>query len=139
RTAHLDALRGTLVEEFVGHTQETDLGVPVRRDDWWYIVRTTAGNDYPMFTRIADAGTLPQVEPGVMLEGEQVLLDAQAEAAGREFYSPGGLPPPPDPTLYASAREPAGDGGCRRWTPRAMSGSRCGSPISPPGRSSTRR
>ena len=109
RTAHLDALRGTLVEEFVGHTQETDLSVPVRRDDWWYIVRTTAGNDYPMFTRIADAGTLPQVEPGVMLEGEQVLLDAQAEAAGREFYSLGGLAPSPDHTLYASAVDTAGD------------------------------
>ena len=32
RTAHLEQLRGTLVEEFVGHTQETDLGVPVRRE-----------------------------------------------------------------------------------------------------------
>lgn len=35
RTAHLGALRQRLVEEFVGHTQETDLSVPVRRGDWW--------------------------------------------------------------------------------------------------------
>ena len=34
RTAHLEGLRSTLVDEFVGHTQETDLSVPVRRGDW---------------------------------------------------------------------------------------------------------
>ena len=109
RTAHLDRLRGTLVEEFVGHTQETDLSVPVRRGDWWYITRTTAGHDYPRFTRVADAGARPEVEPGVMLEGEQLLLDAQAEAAGHEFYSLGGLVPSPDHTLLAVAVDTAGD------------------------------
>ncbi|MGP9538232.1 S9 family peptidase [Brachybacterium sp. AOP43-C2-M15] len=109
RTAHLEPLRRTLVGEFVGHTQETDLSVPVRRDHWWYITRTTAGDDYPRFTRVADAGALPLVEPGVMLEGEQVLLDAQAEAADSEFYSLGGLVPSPDHTLHASAVDTAGD------------------------------
>ncbi|MFC7376093.1 S9 family peptidase [Brachybacterium sp. GCM10030268] len=109
RTAHLAGLRGALVGEFVGHTQETDLSVPVRRDHWWYITRTTAGNDYPAFTRVADTGSMPQVEPGTMLEGEQVLLDAQAEAAGAEFYSLGGLAPSPDHTLLAYAVDTAGD------------------------------
>ena len=117
RTAHLDALRRTLVDEFVGHTQETDLSVPVRRGDWWYITRTTAGDDYPRFTRVADAGAMPQVEAGVMLEGEQVLLDAQAEAAGHEFYSLGGLLPSPDHTLFASAVDTAGD---ERFTLRVV-------------------
>ncbi|ATG50249.1 oligopeptidase B [Brachybacterium vulturis] len=117
RTAHLEQLRATLVREFVGHTQETDLSVPVRRDHWWYITRTTAGDDYPKFTRVADTGTMPQVEPGVMLEGEQVLLDAQAEAAGAEFYSLGGLAPSPDHTLFASAVDTAGD---ERFTLRIM-------------------
>jgi len=117
RTAHLDALRQTLVDEFVGHTQETDLSVPVRRGDWWYITRTTAGDDYPRFTRVADTGAMPQVEAGVMLEGEQVLLDAQAEAAGHEFYSLGGLLPSPDHTLFASAVDTAGD---ERFTLRVV-------------------
>ena len=117
RTAHLDDLRAALVEEFVGHTQETDLSVPVRRGDWWYITRTTAGDDYPRFTRVADAGALPLVEPGVMLEGEQVLLDAQAEAAGHEFYSLGGLVPSPDHTLLAYAVDTAGD---ERFTLRVV-------------------
>ncbi|MGY5765768.1 S9 family peptidase [Brachybacterium sp. DNPG3] len=116
RTAHLEELRGTLVEEFIGHTQETDLSVPVRRDDWWYITRTTAGNDYPAFTRVAERDDLPRgeggtplIEPGVLLDGEEVLLDAQAEAAGHEFYSLGGLVPSPDHTLLAYAVDTAGD------------------------------
>ena len=117
RTAHLGALRQRLVEEFVGHTQETDLSVPVRRGDWWYITRTTAGDDYPRFTRVADAGAMPQVEPGVMLAGEQVLLDAQAEAAGHEFYSLGGLTLSPDHTLLAYAVDTAGD---ERFTLRVL-------------------
>lgn len=117
RTAHLGALRERLVEEFVGHTQETDLSVPVRRGDWWYITRTTAGDDYPRFTRVADAGLMPQVEPGVMLAGEQVLLDAQAEAAGHEFYSLGGLTLSPDHNLLAYAVDTAGD---ERFTLRVV-------------------
>ena len=117
RTAHLGALRERLVEEFVGHTQETDLSVPVRRGDWWYITRTTAGDDYPRFTRVADAGAMPQVEPGVMLAGEQVLLDAQAEAAGHEFYSLGGLTLSPDHNLLAYAVDTAGD---ERFTLRVL-------------------
>ena len=117
RTAHLGALRQRLVEEFVGHTQETDLSVPVRRGDWWYITRTTAGDDYPRFTRVADAGAMPQVEPGVMLAGEQVLLDAQAEAAGHEFYSLGGLTLSPDHNLLAYAVDTAGD---ERFTLRVL-------------------
>ena len=117
RTAHLGALRQRLVEEFVGHTQETDLSVPVRRGDWWYITRTTAGDDYPRFTRVADAGAMPQVEPGVMLAGEQVLLDAQAEAAGHEFYSIGGLTLSPDHNLLAYAVDTAGD---ERFTLRVL-------------------
>ena len=117
RNAHLGALRQRLVEEFVGHTQETDLSVPVRRGDWWYITRTTAGDDYPRFTRVADAGAMPQVEPGVMLAGEQVLLDAQAEAAGHEFYSLGGLTLSPDHNLLAYAVDTAGD---ERFTLRVL-------------------
>ncbi|GAA1487081.1 S9 family peptidase [Brachybacterium fresconis] len=109
RTAHLADLRARLVAEFIGHTQETDLSVPVRRDDWWYITRTTAGNDYPAFTRVRDGGALPEVVPGELLEGEQVLLDAQAEAAGSEFYSLGALAPSPDHDLLAFAVDTTGD------------------------------
>ncbi len=109
RTAHLADLRSRLVDEFVGHTQETDLSVPVRRDGWWYITRTTEGHDYPVFTRVRDEGSMPEVVPGTLLEGEEILLDAQAEAAGHEFYSLGGFRPSPDQDLLAYAVDVAGD------------------------------
>ncbi|MCS6711553.1 S9 family peptidase [Brachybacterium sp. EF45031] len=110
RTAHLDGLRHTLVQEFVGHTQETDLTVPVRRGDWWYLVRTTQGHDYPRWTRVpATDDTPPTVTPGDMLDGEQVILDAQAAAEGHAFYQVGGLRISPRADLMAHAVDVAGD------------------------------
>src|SRR5699024_432598 len=79
RTAHRFVLRIAMVEESVGHTLDTVLSVPGRRDVWWYISRTTAGHDYPAFTRVAEhpdlprgVGGVPAIEPGVLLEGVQV-------------------------------------------------------------------
>lgn len=110
RTAHLEPLRRTLVAEFVGHTQETDLSVPVRRGDWWHLTRTTAGHDYPTYTRVpANGEDLPQVEPGVILPGEQILLDAQAEAEGKEFFELGGMAHSPRQDLLAYAVDTSGD------------------------------
>ncbi len=115
RTAHLTDLRGQLVEEFKSHTQETDLSVPVRRGDWWYIVRTTEGHDYPAYTRVKDSDTLPRtsggvpdIQPGTLLDGEEVLLDAQAEAEGKEFYSLGDFRPSPRHDLLAFAEDVTG-------------------------------
>lgn len=109
RTAHLAGLRSTLVEEFREHTLETDLSVPVRRGPWWYLTRTTEGDDYPRYTRVPDAGALPDVLPGVPLEGEQTVLDAQALGAGREFFSLGGLRPSPRQDLLAHSADTTGD------------------------------
>ena len=116
RTAHLEELRSTLVGEFVGHTQETDLSVPVRRGDWWYITRTTEGHDYPAFTRVAHheglplgPGGVPVIEPGTLLEGEQILLDAQQAAEGTEYFQLGGLLHSPRHDLLAHAVDTAGD------------------------------
>jgi oligopeptidase B len=116
RTAHLAGLREELVGEFVGHTQETDLSVPARRGDWWYLTRTTEGQDYPRHTRVAEgpdlprgAGGVPAVDPGVMLPGEQVVLDAQALAEGQEFFSLGGMRPSPSQHLLAYSTDVRGD------------------------------
>ncbi|MDO5663112.1 MAG: S9 family peptidase [Brachybacterium sp.] len=109
RTAHLGDLRGELVGEFVGHTQETDLSVPVLDGPWWYITRTTEGDDYPKITRVADAGALPEVTPGQLLDGEEVLLDAQAMAEGEDFFALGGFQTSADHELLAYAVDVAGD------------------------------
>jgi oligopeptidase B len=88
----------------------------VRRGDWWYITRTTEGDDYPRYTRVRESedlprgvGGVPAIEPGVLIEGEDVVLDAQALAAGQEFFSLGGFLPSPDHDLLAYATDVAGD------------------------------
>ncbi len=94
-TRHLDPLARTIAEEIRSHTQETDSSLPYRMGDFWYITRTREGDDYPRFTRLPAAGehasAIPDVTEDELLEGEAVILDAQAMAKGEEFFSLGGL------------------------------------------------
>ena len=47
------ALEAELYSEMKGRIQETDLSVPVRRDDWLYYTRTEEGKQYPILCRRA--------------------------------------------------------------------------------------
>ncbi len=93
RTAHLAVLRDQIFDEIKGRTLETDLTVPVRRGDWWYYGRTEEGRQYGIQCRAplaaADDWTPPELNPGVAVTGEQVLLDGNVEAEGHEFFSLG--------------------------------------------------
>src|SRR5699024_9555213 len=82
-TADQDALRTAIFGEIKAHTVETDLSVPARRDGWWYFSRTEEGQQYARHCRVkaTDTGdrladwTPPVIEPGVPVQGEQVILD----------------------------------------------------------------
>jgi len=116
-TADQEPLREAIFQEIKGRTLETDLSVPGRKDGWWYFTRTAEGKDYPVFCRVAaaDSGdpladwTPPVVEADVVLEGEQILLDGNAEAEGQPFFSMGGTAVTRDGHLYAYAVDNAGD------------------------------
>lgn len=116
-TADQEALREAIYAEIKAHTVETDQSVPVRRDGWWYFARTEEGKQYAVQCRVPaqDTGdrladwTPPAIEPGVRLDGEQVLLDGNAEAEGKPFFSLGGMHVSPDGTLLAYAVDNAGD------------------------------
>lgn len=95
---HADAWfrpHGALIEEIYGEiksrTQETDVGVPSRRGPWWYVTRTEEGQAYPIYCRGRTAETAT----------EQVLLDGNAEAAGRDYLSLGALAASADQRLLA--------------------------------------
>ena len=113
RTAHLVALRATIVEEIRSRTQETDLSLPTRRGDWWYYSRTVEGQQYAIRCRCAvddpDDWTPPTLEPGVDVPGEQVLLDSNAEAEGHEFYSLGAFSISDDERYLAWSVDTVGD------------------------------
>nr|WP_274637547.1 S9 family peptidase [Microbacterium bovistercoris] len=113
RTAHLAPLRERIFDEIKGRTQETDLSVPTRRGDWWYYGRTVEGQQYGIQCRAPlaspDDWTPPQLSPEVTVPGEQVLLDANVEADGHEFFSLGSFEVSDDGTLMLYGVDVAGD------------------------------
>ncbi|UKA58041.1 S9 family peptidase [Arthrobacter sp. FW306-2-2C-D06B] len=116
-TAHQEPLREAIFQEIKGRTQETDLSVPSRKDGWWYYTRSVEGKEYGIQCRVraANSGnpvadwTPPAVEPGVELPGEEVLLDGNAEAEGKPFFSIGGTAVTLDGNLYAYAVDNSGE------------------------------
>jgi len=112
-TAHLKELRTAIFDEIKSRTLETDLSVPMRHGSWWYYSRTLEGKQYALHCRcpIADDTdwTPPTLEPGVDVEGEQVLLDGNAEAEGHDFFSLGTFDTSVDGDLLAYATDTVGD------------------------------
>jgi oligopeptidase B len=113
RTAHLEGLRERIFQEIKGRTLETDLSVPVRRGDWWYYGRTIEGRQYGIQCRAPlsapDDWTPPSLSPDVEVPGEQILLDANVEAEGHEFFSLGSFEVSEDGTLMLYGVDVEGD------------------------------
>ncbi|WP_105566880.1 S9 family peptidase [Microbacterium halophytorum] len=111
--AHLEPLRERVFGEIKGRVKESDLSVPSRRGDWWYYGRTVKGQQYGIQCRapIADADdwTPPVLDADVAVPGEQVLLDANAEAEGKDFFSLGSFDISVDGTRMLWAVDEAGD------------------------------
>ncbi len=112
-TAHLAGLRETIFEEIKSRTLETDMSVPVRHDRWWYYSRTVEGSQYAIRCRAPiddpDDWEPPTVEPGTPVPGEQVLLDANAEAEGHDYFSLGAFSVSDDGDLLAWSADTDGD------------------------------
>ena len=66
-----------LFAEIKSRVQETDLWVPVRKDDWWYVTRTEEGSSYPIHCRGRDSTTATS----------DVTIDENLEARGHEYFS----------------------------------------------------
>ncbi|MDD7961730.1 S9 family peptidase [Microbacterium sp. NE1TT3] len=147
RTEHLAALRDRIFDEIKGRTLETDLSVPSRRGPWWYYSRTVEGSQYGIHCRAplasADDWTPPQLEPGVDVPGEQLLLDGNVEAEGAEFFSLGSFEVSTDGSLLLYGVDTEGD---ERYTlrirdiatgrtlPDELPGTFAGASLSPDGR-----
>ena len=111
RTSHLDGLRERVFTEIKDRVQQTDLSVPVRHRDWWYYSRTIEGEQYAVHGRVAvgESPERPELDPGAAPEGEQVLLDGNAEAQGEEFFSLGAFDVTPQGERLAYAVDTTGD------------------------------
>jgi oligopeptidase B len=113
--APLDGLREELYREMLSHMKQTDVSVPFRDGDWWYLTRTEEGLQYAIHCRKAATGNqtlgapsfphLSAVEgpcsciPGARVGDhepqspsdapEQVILDGNQLAQGHAFFSIG--------------------------------------------------
>ena len=100
--AYADALLGPLkpvqdklYEEIVARIKQDDASVPYRERGWWHYSRFEAGKDYPIHARRKDA---PGIDARSILaaneaadfNGEEVLLDVNVLAAGKDYYAVGG-------------------------------------------------
>lgn len=110
---HTGALRERLFDEMVNRIRETDVSAPALDGGWLYYRRTEAGRQYPIWCRRpgpADGEPVPHAndlrEPP---PDEQVLLDANALAEGREFFHLGVLRPSPDHRLLAYSYDGVGN------------------------------
>ena len=91
-------LRERLFEEIVGRIAEDDATVPVRRRDHWYAARYVAGGEYPVYTRRHGSETAP----------EEVILDVNRLAEGKEYFAARGLAVSDGQTLLAYATDDVG-------------------------------
>ncbi|MFW0121577.1 S9 family peptidase [Rothia sp. CCM 9419] len=116
-TQSQQALRESIFQEIKERTLETDLSVPSRHGDWWYFSRTIEGEQYPVFCRVpalVDGGEVemfspPQVQAGVPLDQEQVILDCNEFARELPFFSLGSFSPSLDGSLLSFGVDDSGD------------------------------
>jgi len=86
-----ERLQQQLYDEMVGRIQETDVTVPVRKGDYYYYTRTVEGLQYRIHCR----------KRGSLAADEEVLLDENALADGREYMRVGAFEISPDHNLLA--------------------------------------
>ncbi|MCC6591325.1 MAG: S9 family peptidase [Bryobacterales bacterium] len=93
-------LQDALYAEMLGRIKQTDLSVPYRKGDYWYYARTTEGRQYPIYCRSRELGSEG---------GEQILIDANAMAAGHDYFRIGVLAVSPNQNLLAYSTDVEGD------------------------------
>ena len=96
--APVKELENRLFDEIVARVAEDDSSVPVRDGDYYYHVRFETGQEYPIHAR----------KRGDLAAPEEVMLDSNQLAEGREFYNIAAIQMSPDGQLVAYAEDTVG-------------------------------
>jgi oligopeptidase B len=96
--APLKPLQDKLYEEIVGRIKQDDASVPYRERGHWYYTRYETGKDYPIYAR----------RKGSMNDAEQILLDVNVMAQGKDYFSVGDWEVSQDNALLAWAEDSVG-------------------------------
>jgi oligopeptidase B len=108
--APLAGLRDQLYGEIVGRIKQDDSSVPYRERGFWYYSRYETGQDYPIHARRPDV-----VGHYDASATEEVLLDVNAMAQGKDYFSVGDYEVTQDNAILAWAED---DVGRRQYTIR---------------------
>jgi oligopeptidase B len=94
----LRPLQDKVYEEIVARIKQDDSSVPFRERGYWYYTRFETGKDYPIHAR----------RKGSMDAAEEVLLDVNAMAAGKDYFSVGDYEISQDNQMLAWAEDAVG-------------------------------
>ena len=116
----LKPLQEQIYGEIVARIKQDDSSVPYRERGWWYYSRYEAGKDYPIHARRRDGQGVDALSIQAANErgdfaGEQVLLDVNAMAAGKDYFNVGDYAVSQDNRILAWAED---DVGRRQYTVR---------------------
>ncbi len=95
---HTEELQKSLYDEMLSRIKETDLSVPYRLQDYYYYSRTEEGREYSILCRKYQS----------LDEAEEILLDQNELAAGKEFFSLGVASISPNQQLLAYSTDTTG-------------------------------
>ena len=91
-------LQAAMFEEMKGRIKQDDSSVPLPEGPWDYYVRYNTGDQHPLYAR----------RPRGRSDGEQILLDANALAAGKAYSEVSATANSPDHALFAYAEDAQG-------------------------------
>jgi oligopeptidase B len=90
-------LENALFDEIVARLKQDDASVPYRKHGYWYYTRFEVGKEHPIFARRR-----------IMGGAEEILLDANALAAGHDYYQIGALAISPNSMILAFCEDLVG-------------------------------
>lgn len=96
--ASLKPLQEAIYNEIVGRIKQDDSSVPYRERGYWYYTRFETGKDYPVHAR----------RKGSMEAPEEVLLNVNDMAAGKDYFSVGDYEVSQDNRIMAWAEDDVG-------------------------------
>jgi oligopeptidase B len=96
--APIAPLKQQLFNEIVGRIKQDDASVPYRKDGYWYYTRYETGKEYPIHARRAGSMDAP----------EQILLNVNEMAEGKDFFQVDEMEVSPDGKLLVWAEDEVG-------------------------------
>jgi oligopeptidase B len=96
--ASVKTVESALYEEIVSRLKQDDTSVPYRKNGYWYNTRFEPGQEHPIFAR----------RKGSLDAPEEVLLDANALAAGHDYYRIGAVEVSPNALWIAFCEDTVG-------------------------------